>query len=380
MRKGAVLKSGLVILVAGLAIYAGLRTWSSRPAKPAEIAPPHAETAADFQLKALTYSISGTVTAPDGSAIPEAMVTLDDPAGSSIATDGEGRYYFADLAPPTHVLTVSKPGSVAETKSIDITDADISVDFLLQPVICAVSGTVTASDGTPLGLAKIEINGPKYLETVADNKGYYASGELPSGTYALTASKDGYVPEAKTIDIVDPNTVADFVLAVPTRTMWGVVTASDGTALAGVAIEISGPVWNRTTTRNTGGYYFEALLPGTYTVTAAKSGYMDQTRTMEISAEDLGCDFVLPVRTYTISGIVATADGTPVSEVQVEFNGLVWGQAATDYSGRYSKGELPPGTYTVTTTKAGFVPKSQTVVIADLDVALDFVLNVLEVQ
>ena len=458
MRKGAVLKLGLVVLVAGLAVYAGSRTWSSQPVKPAEIVPPQtetaapavyrisgtildhnnsplsgvgvvfnfrgglfgktttnenghysqegfssgaytltasrpgfaaqsqtvvvtgADTAADFQLKALVYSVSGTATTPDGSAIPEAMVTLDDPAGSSTATDGEGRYYFADLTPRAYVLAVSKPGSVAETKRIDIIDADISVDVMLQPVICSVSGTVTASDGTPLGLAKIEFNGSKYLETAADNKGYYFAGGLPSGTYVITASKDGYVSEAKTIDIMDPTVAVDFALAVPTRTMWGVVTASDGTALAGVAIEINGPVWNQTTTRNTGDYHVEALLPGAYTVTASKPGYMEQTRTMEISTQDAGCDFVLPVRTYTISGIAATADGAPVPEVKLEFNGPVWAEVATDYSGRYSKGELPPGTYTVTTTRAGFVPKSQTVVIADLDVALDVVLNVLEVQ
>src|SRR5688572_4423443 len=63
-----------------------------------------------------------------------------------------------------------------------------------QSTSARIRGRVVAADtGQPLGRAEVSISAPNQRRMLTDADGRYEFADLPAGTYALMASKTGYV-------------------------------------------------------------------------------------------------------------------------------------------------------------------------------------------
>jgi hypothetical protein len=92
-----------------------------------------------------------------------------------------------------------------------------------------------------------------------------------------------------------------------TGTLSGFVVDSERKApLAGVAVRVSGPSMDATTTTDAkGSYTFLALIPGAYSIALAKPGYFQETsrETVAVAADsDVRMSFAM-ARMYLIDGL-----------------------------------------------------------------------------
>lgn len=143
-----------------------------------------------------------------------------------------------------------------------------------------VSGVVRDPAGRVVAGASVRLgNGP---ETTSDSLGRYKFTRVPQGSYVLSASKVGVGMIRGTLIARDGVALAAdlSLLAVggikgPTR------DAVSGKALADVLVTIPS-VARRTLSDSKGGYIIWKLAPGTYKVTASRSGYQSQTRVVTV--------------------------------------------------------------------------------------------------
>ncbi|MCD4828398.1 MAG: carboxypeptidase regulatory-like domain-containing protein [Candidatus Cloacimonetes bacterium] len=168
--------------------------------------------------------------------------------------------------------------------------------------ITGVGGYVSNSQTTPIVGALVEVVQTGDTFTTGDN-GYY-SFELPAGTYTLTASADGYLPE--TVDSVE---VIDGEMTDLSFTLGEVVTVTvevdcnDGGSPDNAAVSLS----DDENTFNgevgaAGSIYFDNVPAGTYDLTVYLSGY-DTYEELDIV---ISTDVTLPV--MLIESLLPPAD------------------------------------------------------------------------
>jgi inhibitor of cysteine peptidase len=115
------------------------------------------------------------------------------------------------------------------------------------------------------------------------------------------------------------------------------------------------------------------LAAGSYTVTAARSGYTftPASRSVALTGNVTGIDFTATLNTYSLSGTVRQG-ASGLSGVTVTAGVK---SATTDSSGRYTISGLAAGTYTVTPLASGysFSPASAIVTLTSNQSGVDFV-------
>jgi protocatechuate 3,4-dioxygenase beta subunit len=136
------------------------------------------------------------------------------------------------------------------------------------PAAYTVSGIVITTEGNPLSGAVVSI-GSQSATTGAD--GRYVILDVPPGTYAITATKEGWRIFGASSVTVPPNATANFT-ARPDETgnrLSGVVVTTDGSDPSGVTASIGGLT---AVTDASGRYTITGLAPGTYPISASKPG------------------------------------------------------------------------------------------------------------
>lgn len=144
------------------------------------------------------------------------------------------------------------------------------------PTTGTLQGTVTdASTSAALSGATVTIAGG--ASTTTNGSGFYQFTNVAPGTYSVTASATGHNSNtANGVSVTSGNTTTqNFALTASgptTGTLQGTVTdASTSAAINGATVAIVGGA--STTTNSSGFYQFTNVTPGTYNVTAAKTGY-----------------------------------------------------------------------------------------------------------
>ncbi len=201
---------------------------------------------------------------------------------------------------------------------IEIPDGAAFVDNIDFSLVVGgrISGLVTNTSGAPLRRIRISVRDDDGFEVTARNTandGTYTTGAgIPDGTYfVVTTNTLGYVNEVHPntvclncdpataglgIDVTADNTVPgiDFDLALGGN-ISGIVTASDGTPLEGVVVEVltdpADPVATSGTT-NAAGFYTttESLPTGNYEVRTSNGlGFVNEV------FDDLSCEFGCPI-------------------------------------------------------------------------------------
>ncbi|MEM9301248.1 MAG: carboxypeptidase regulatory-like domain-containing protein [Pseudomonadota bacterium] len=367
--------------------------------------------AIDIALGPETFAISGEVGATAlvkiDSPIEGAEVCLFDSVGDPVdvcmVTDPAGAYGFAGLAPGTYFVTATAAGFVGEVFDDVACDPacdplagaavtlgpDAAVDFVLDPLLFTISGSVTNADVPgPVAGAEVCFFDSDGLQAGAcattDGAGAYDSGDLPAGTYFARASADGFsdllfdgVPCASGCDVTAGTVIdiaaaaamgVDFALTPGTFGLTGTVTtAAGGAPLPGAEVCLfdngGGPLDLCATADGGGAYAFAGLSAGTYLAVAGAEGFSDQLfdgvdcqpdcsfgsgTPLTLGPSQAGVDFALAeaangviAGTVTLAGSDAGLEGIPV--IVVDGTGVELGAVATAADGSYAVGELPAG-------------------------------------
>jgi len=179
----------------------------------------------------------------DGTAIANASVDVinssDGTVVASGTTDSNGQF-TANVNSGTYDVVVNADGyHQATANSIDHTSGTLSqVDLPLNRQTGTIESTVSdAADGSLIENATVEVvdpnDGSVVMTATTDSNGFVSMTGVPTGTYTLTASADGYQTGTNTgVSVTSGNvTVSDFGLAASDTTVSNefAVNTSEGT-------------------------------------------------------------------------------------------------------------------------------------------------------
>ena len=326
--------------------------------------------------------IKGDVTQPCGESrfsTPVSGVTVVAVQGSdtwTALTNASGAY---DLRVPfgfTGVATPEKEGWVFSPEQRQYTNisSNVSSDQLSDGINFVgvvyepfpVSGRVTDAG---VGLAGVTVEFDNSGGTaLTDGDGYYSMEMDPLWGGHITPSLEGYtfVPLFATLDpyLSCDSTHVDFVVTPEAEvTISGYVRTESGAPLGGVVLDFGSA--GETQTFFSGAYSKAVPVGWSGTVTASKSGYTfsPTSKTFSNVTTHQTQDFLGMPTTVTISGVVGTSSGSPMSGVGLTFSGSDGTvTTTTDVSGHYSRAVTYGWSGTVTASKSGytFSPTSKT--------------------
>ncbi|MBN2416418.1 carboxypeptidase regulatory-like domain-containing protein [bacterium] len=307
--------------------------------------------------------ISGSVLNPKGRAVFGAEVTAQrGDVRYSKLTNSSGRYTF-QVYDGTWTIQARKNGftssAVRQVTAAGGTSLEVTPSLILDPQSAMVTGTVT--DGLKMiGGAVVKAVPPSGSPRtgVSDSYGQYSL-TLDNGDYLLHAEKPGYsTADAVAVSLTPGETVSgiDVPLEADQGGIAGSITVDGYTPIAGVQVSAGG----KTAASNSSGQYRVPLAPGSYTVTAALTGYLSPgPRTVTVNpGQDLeNIDFILVPNASVISGRVVSAAGGGIGGCDVRCrNGMTLRTTTDDYG--YYELNVEAGTYTITAVRTGFLPDS----------------------
>ncbi|RRR65752.1 MAG: hypothetical protein EI684_22225 [Candidatus Viridilinea halotolerans] len=238
-----------------------------------------------------TYSVSGRVTASDGSGL--AGVTISDGVRST-TTDANGDYTIAGLYQGSYTITPSRSNYnfSPSSRSVSMNSSQTGVNFTATQPTYSVSGRITTSNGS--GLAGVTVS-DGVRSTTTDSNGGYTLANVPAGSHTITPQLSSYsfTPASRSIGVSGNLDGQDFSATGGQPVVYSVagrVTTSNGSGLAGVTVSAG----TRTATTNASGDYTLAGVPaGSHTLVPALAGYSfsPNSRSVSISANLAAQDF-----------------------------------------------------------------------------------------
>jgi len=148
------------------------------------------------------YTVIGRIATGDGAALTGVTVTR---SGSNVAvfTNTAGYFVFSGVPAGTYVVTptLSGYGFVPVTRTVVVTNADVSSQNFIGSTGYTVTGRVYDSDGAAIVGADVSVDGGTPVQT--NVAGYYTLYNVPNGERTITPSKAGYsfTPATRTVTI-----------------------------------------------------------------------------------------------------------------------------------------------------------------------------------
>jgi EmrB/QacA subfamily drug resistance transporter len=247
--------------------------------------------------------VGGVVRRHDGRALPGAVVTLADQTGQQVARTASGPdgSYRLDLTHGgTYLLIVAAAHLSPSATLLAVADRPLTRDVILAGR-SAITGRVLARDpqdgaeqarevylAVPGALVTLtDVTGEVVGSARSDASGAYAFEQLMGGSYVLTAQAEHRRPLARTVEVPDSGALAvDLQLSGGGRVTGTVVAATDGRRLAEATVTLvhaDGTVVGAVTTGPDGGYAFDDLDGGHYTLTAA--GYAPVATAVQVDED-----------------------------------------------------------------------------------------------
>jgi hypothetical protein len=353
-------------------------------AKEVEVALGERTGSLDMALGGVPGSITGKVVGQDPA---DAIVTLQLPAAAlGSATDaqvaqvtagGDGTFTFEKVpAPASYQLVVTKDGYATEKRVVNLAAAETKehVEVSLRKGDGLIGGIVSV-DGKPLGgvtvTASNTTNESSTISLTSGTVGSYTLRNLPTpGTYTLTFTRDGYATQNLSVTLAqgEQRTGSDISLVRGTGSIAGTVKRIDTGPVGGVLVTVG--VGDKTITTETlsegdvGTYLLTGLpIPGTYTLTFSGAGLATQVRSVDLDAADgnlAGLDTTMTAATAQVTGTVSDEAGAADGVTVVLSDGTnTWTtRSANVPAGSYLVRDVTPGTYTLTFSRDGAVPRS----------------------
>jgi hypothetical protein len=184
------------------------------------------------------------------------------------------------------------------------------------PTTGTISGTVTDAN-TSTQIAGASVSTSPATTTVTTNAvGNYTISNVSPASYTVTASASGYLTNSTGVTVTAGQTATANLALQPeatTGTISGTVT-DEGTGLPIVGASVS--TQPATTTVNTdglGSYTISDVSPGSYTVTASASNYMDDSTSVAVTAGQTATADLMLQADYSGSWSGTTSQGREIS-------------------------------------------------------------------
>ncbi len=357
--------------------------WHISVAKTGFISPPsitvNLATGDNLQNQNLTLipraaHVSGTVykvvNTGNTTTIPFANVTVTaEPLSgeaTTVQTDGDGTFDFS-LRYGTYVFYATQTGYTSSDPiqlTLSLGETVDNVNFTLTPNPSSISGRVKLADGSAVTNATITADNA--VSAISDANGHYTL-SLDEGTHTVTVSKEGYIPPSpRTISILPgenftgidftltPNagTVAGKVLHNGSPVLNATVTASDGTSEVTAASDANGA-------------YSISVQPGTWTVSASKSGFIaSDPISVNVAPGQTSANnnFNLIQNIATING-VTRSNSIPLGNVNISIYDNASGEltltTVSNSSGTFTAALEAGKTYRITANKTGYASDTE---------------------
>jgi subtilase family serine protease len=330
----------------------------------------------------VSTSIRGTVHATDpsiklgGAEVDAIDVLTGNTYGAKSLADGS--FIFPQVAPGTYTITFE--GAIVTSGGLVTIAQGQQLNVVLQlSAGASLAGHVRdQATGNPIANAAIDAfdaAGVQYTVS-ADSQGAYTLTGLPTGTYTVIASADGYAATAVPNVTVSAGTNAlDFNLKVQ-GVITGTISLPGGQLNPGTLSVTATPTGSPPGTKPTADtqvqglntFTLDALPAGTYDIALSLPGFLPQmVAGVSVNAgQTVNLGNISLTASAVISGQVTSSDATLISSgVQVgAYQGsTLVASVQADSSGNFSIGNnLAAGTYTIApTTSEFYTPQTITV-------------------
>ncbi len=255
---------------------------------------------------------------------------LGDPVGGvSVAqypyeslTDSTGWYALANVPEGTYNLTAGKNGwtSVTNDGVPVANDQTTTSNFTLQRG--SIMGTVTNSTGGPISGVAVSTSTGGHT-AITGGSGTYVIGDVLPGSHSLTASKEGWLPQTKSISVTgSQTTTSDFVLTAA-GSISGSMTDSAGLPISGALLTTTYSHITYTATSDSAGHYrMSSMVAGAnISLIVSKAGYAMVMKKVNVSsgletfcnfrlADAMSLDLVSSTNISNSLTRIAVSDGT----------------------------------------------------------------------
>ena len=347
-------------------------------------------------------TVRGTVTGLSADKRGNVLVAASgaDGFGSSVRSGADGSFEISGV-PEGILMLRATAGDLLTSSRTKATEVQVpagqtlvAAEIAFDPSGATVSGTVTRG-GVPVSGGAVMVNARGGAGVNAsgavDESGRYRVEGVQNGAYSVTYldTASGGAGTSKQVTVASDMTVD---LDIPQGRITGlVVEAGSGLPLADVLVSASpagaaaaagggpgGGGGGRTaSTDSNGEFSLETLSPASFNVTARRSGYLFDPKSVTLSGSDTQ-DVTLQGKRSEGIGVQASDGllGVPLRSLQARVrsapSNVFVGGISLDGNGRGEIPSVPAGTYTVILDAAGYAPAvlspvsvpSQTLVVA----------------
>jgi Carboxypeptidase regulatory-like domain/CARDB len=309
----------------------------------------------------LSPTVTGTVYLGDTNH-PAGSVPIDlvDPTtGNAYSTISltDGTFVIPDVPPATYDVTF---GNDMETtpSTLVVGSSPVTTQFVVSPGGSISGSVMLAGAGEPLAdeVVTAYSNNGYGATATTDANGQFTLTGLPADTYTVTTGGGTYTQQVDSGVTVAAGSIVPnvaFSLAIG-GTISGKVTGPSG-PVAGAIVTATGQDGTSLSadTASDGTYTITGLGRETYAVDAYTAGLAPPSGdpvALRVGESVMGVNLTM-VNGGAIQGtITSTVDSSPVANLAVTLaSGNTSYPTTTDDNGQFTVGELPPGTYTVTT-------------------------------
>ncbi|MEU5303938.1 MFS transporter [Streptomyces noursei] len=258
----------------------------------------------------------------------------------------------AETAPATAPATAPEPeaAATAAMPAVSVPDPGANASGPL------ISGTVRDSGGRPVPQAAvtlISVGGRQLGRTTTDADGGYALPTTGAGTYVLIGSAGARKPQALTVVVGAEPVAFDLTLSGAAGLSGEVREEKNDDPVPGalvVATDVRGEVVASGVVGQDGGFAFNELTPGSYTLAVSAERHRPSALQVEVAAGSRNWYEIRLTLGAQVRGTVRTTQGGAVNDARVTLldpTGNVVGTATSGQDGEYVFADLDSGEYTL---------------------------------
>ncbi|HQO49844.1 MAG TPA: T9SS type A sorting domain-containing protein [Bacteroidales bacterium] len=242
---------------------------------------PHGESAdytVTVEVETATYSVSFNILDGNGTAVTDAIISF---AG---VVQPQGVYTVNNVIAGEYPYEVHHPLFETAFGTVNVSNQNVTLDVVLQPLSWTVTFNVHTTDGTSITDAQITLAGNQ------NAPGDYVFENIVPGTYDYEVSGTGYVTATGQLVVTDSPVLVDVELLQASFQCTFNVSNILG-PLPGASVVLNGTM--SMITNDDGIAVFDNLNPGTYSWLVSEPWHFDQTGSFEVVDQAVVVDVFL---------------------------------------------------------------------------------------